>query len=105
MRPASVRSTSSPFVKAKKKSGSKKLGLDMERITPPDQHLPTDAENNDALRNLRLQLIEAERGGKYSKAKKLRRAINQRLEVGLYLTHSWCQTCQNVLHNCTCRGG
>jgi hypothetical protein len=101
-RPASIRSSSSPFVRQKRKAGSQKLGLDMEKIDISYNHREADRENNLNLTYLRLELIAAERDGRYSKAKKLRRTINQALEQGLYLTHSWCQGCNNVLHNCNC---
>jgi len=79
------------------------LGLDMERIDLSYNHRAREAENREALTNLRLDLIDAEMNGRYSKAKKLRREINQLLEEGIYLTHSWCLGCDNVLHNCKCR--
>ena len=101
-RPASLRSTSSPFVRRKEKAGSKKLGIDMEKIDLSYNHRERAEENIDALRNLRLALIEAERDGRYAKAKKLRREINAHLEEGLYLNHSFCGSCLNVLHRCRC---
>lgn len=101
-RPASLRPTGSPFTKQKRKAGSKKLGLDMEKIDFSYSHKARMEENLDAQRLLRRQLQQAEAEGKYSKAKKLRRQINYYQEEGLYLTHSFCGGCLNVLHNCHC---
>ena len=101
-RPAGLRSTSSPFRRERRKAGSQKLGLDMDRIELSNAHRTRMNENIDSLRFLRLQLSTAEQMGRYSKAKKLRREINQLLEEGLYLTHSFCGGCLNVLHNCHC---
>lgn len=83
--------------------GGKKLGLDMERIPLSNNHKKMQARLDESLQELRLALIQAEREGRYSKAKKIRRSINLRLEIGLYLNHSWCGGCHNVLHNCTCK--
>jgi hypothetical protein len=102
MRPASIRSNSSPFVQQKRKAGSQKLGIDMEKIDFSFNHKARDEENRDCLLTLRLQLQTAEQMGRYSKARKIRREINQLLEEGLYLTHSFCGGCLNVLHNCKC---
>lgn len=101
--PAGLRSSSSPFVRQKRKSGGKKLGLDMTGIEPSYNHKERDASNHRILTRLRLELIQAEREGKHSKAKKVRRAINHMLEEGIYLTHSFCLGCNNVLHNCQCQ--
>lgn len=84
------------------KPTGQKLGLDMERIDLSFNHRSRAEENIDTLHNLRLELIDAERTDRYSKAKKLRREINHLLEEGLYLTHSFCGSCQNVLHRCHC---
>lgn len=83
--------------------GGKKLGLDLDRIGEDDNHAQRLADNTEDLRILRNQLSQAEREGKYSKSKKLRRAINEHLEVELYIRHSWCGGCKNVLHNCRCK--
>ena len=101
VRPSGLRSPN-PFVRPKKKSGSQKLGLDTEKIETSYNHNARQKENLETLRFLRSELDWAERNGRYSKARKLRRLINQELEVGLYLTHSWCYGCNNVLHNCQC---
>lgn len=101
MKPAGLRSPN-PFIRPKKKSGSQKLGLNHDDVDVSYNHRQADEDNRKALTSLRLQLIQAEGEGKYSKARKLRRAINKELEQGLYLTHSWCYGCQNVLHNCQC---
>jgi hypothetical protein len=101
-RPANVRGFGSPFVKQKKKSGSKKLGLD-HLDYESSNHRANDLRNAEELRFLRIQLSIAEREGKYSRARKLRRAINQHLEIGLYIRNSWCYGCNNVLHNCQCK--
>ena len=102
-RPASVRPTGSPFVKQKRKAGSKKLGLDMDRIDDSYNHKARIAENQDDMTHLRLQLISAEAHDRYSAAKRIRRELNRLLEESLYLTHSWCLGCNNVLHNCQCK--
>jgi hypothetical protein len=102
MRPSGLRPWGSPFVKQKRKAGSQKLGLghlDYES----DNHRKNDQDNVEALHNLRVQLSIAEREGKYSKARKIRRAINHHLEIGIYLRNSWCYGCDNVLHNCHCK--
>jgi len=74
----------------------------MERIDLSFNHQARAEENIETLRYLRSQLQLAEQNGRYSKARKLRREINQALEEGLYLTHSFCGGCLNVLHNCHC---
>jgi len=85
--------------------GGKKLGLDLDRIASSMNHRQRLAEVQETLHYLRLELCRAEREGRYSKAKKIRRAINGELEVELYLRHSWCGGCKNVLHNCICKAG
>jgi hypothetical protein len=85
--------------------GGKKLGLDMERIDFSNNHNERLAEVGRLLEILRRELNLAQRDGRRSKEKKLRRMINQELEVELYLRHSWCGGCHNVLHNCTCKTG
>lgn len=102
MRPAGFRSPN-PFIQPKKKSGSQKLGLDLENLEPSNNHNQGLLDIGRMLHFLRRELVIAEVNGKYSKAKKLRRAINQQLEAELYIRHSWCGGCQNVLHNCICR--
>ena len=102
MRPAGLRSPN-PFVRQKKRSGGQKLGLDLERIEVTDNHNQWLADIQKMLYNLRRELVIAEANGRYSKAKKLRRFINQQLEAELYIRHSWCGGCKNVLHNCTCK--
>lgn len=104
MRPAGLRQPN-PFVKPKKRSGGKKLGLDLEKIkvTPPDNYNAAMEEVSRTLRFLRRELLLAEEHRKWSKARKMRRWINEQLEIELYLRHSWCGGCRNVLHNCTCK--
>jgi hypothetical protein len=84
--------------------GGKKVGLDWEQIQPSNNHRQANADNLRRLEFLRQELEEAERGGKYSKAKRMRRELNKELEVGLYLTHSWCGGCHRYLHLCKCKG-
>jgi hypothetical protein len=87
------------------KVGGKKLGLDLERIAPSNNHNQRLAEVGENLELLRRELHISEAMGKRSKAKKIRRLINQELEVELYLRHSWCGGCHNVLHRCICKVG
>jgi hypothetical protein len=101
-RPASIRSRQNPFVKAKKKAGSKKLGLDLEKIPESTNLREQILENAEELRWLRIEMVRAENDGRRSAAKKLRRQINQELEAQLYLHSSWCLGCNNVAHNCQC---
>lgn len=102
-RPAGLRSQGSPFVRQKKKGGGQKLGLDLERIVPSYNHKQREVDNLEALQFLRDELQLAETEGRYAKARKIRRLINQELEVNLYLRRSWCYGCDNVLHNCQCQ--
>lgn len=74
----------------------------MEHIDLSYNHRARAEENIEALQILRAQLRQAEANDQYSKARKLRRSINQYLEEGLYLNHSFCGGCLNVLHNCNC---
>lgn len=79
-----------------------KLGLDFNHIELSNNHQQRQKDNLEMLHFLRQELILAEQQDRWSKARKLRRLINQELEVGLYLTHSWCGGCYNVLSLCTC---
>lgn len=83
--------------------GGLKLGLDFTQIELSNNHKAHLRANTNQLAELRQALIWAERDGRYSAAKKLRRAINQHLEQELYLSHSWCGSCHQVLHNCQCK--
>jgi len=83
-------------------AGGKKLGFDYTQVEPSINHRQEDLDNSRMLRNLQDQLINAERMGRYSKARKLRRQINRCLEVNLYLRSSWCGGCMNYMHNCHC---
>lgn len=102
--PAVWRRGSNPFIRAKKQTGSKKLGLDLEKLHPSDNLRQDHLENSRLQQFLTGELQQAEREGKYSKSKKIRRALNQALEEALWYHASWCQTCNNVLHNCICKG-
>jgi hypothetical protein len=86
--------------------GAKKLGLDWERVEDNLAYTPhhkwTAVELTKTLRLRRQELQEAEEAGRMSKATKLRREINQLLEVDLALTHSTCPTCFRYLHRCKC---
>lgn len=103
MRPASLRSTASPFMKRKDKGGSKKLELDYDHLEESHNHRLASDLNLAALTRLRRELREAEAMGAYSKAKKLRREINKQLEQGLYIQGTWCPGCNNYLHRCQCK--
>ena len=101
-RPASVKSTASPFVKRIDRSG-KKLGLDWEVVEPSYNHRANDRYNLEDLGRLRRELREAEEQGRDSAAKKIRRELNKQLEQGLALHATWCGGCGNYLHRCKCR--
>lgn len=98
-KPASLRA----FRIARGKKGGQKLGLDLDRIDPSYNHNQREAENLETLRYLREELNRAEAEGRHSRSKKIRRYINQELEVGLYIRNSWCYGCNNVRHNCQCK--
>jgi len=86
--------------------GGKKLGLDWEKVednlafTP--HHKWSEAELTKTLRLRRQELQQAEEAGRSSKAIKIRREINQLLEVDLAISHSTCPTCHLYLHRCKC---
>ena len=103
MRPASLRSTASPFVKRKDKGGSQKLGIDWDKIEFSNNHRLNVELNNLMLSQLRTELLHAERDSRHSKAKKLRREINRITEDSLAIQATWCGGCLNYLHNCRCR--
>jgi HKD family nuclease len=81
--------------------GGKKLGLDTEFRS--NNHRGELERNTRYLENLRIALVRAERDGRYSAAKKIRREINKCQEVELLIRHSWCGGCFQVLHNCRCK--
>ena len=85
-------------------NGGKKLGFNYDQMEPSNNHRQNDLDNGRDLQFYQGELIKAEREGRYSKARKLRRLINQCLEVNLYLRSSWCGGCMNYLHNCKCKG-
>jgi hypothetical protein len=103
-RPAALRYQGNPFIQRKRQTGSKKLGLDFDRLNPSDNLRQDHLDNSRRQQVLTAELQRAEREGKYSKAKKMRRLLNQALEEALWLRSTWCQTCLNVLHNCKCEG-
>jgi hypothetical protein len=103
-RPASVKSTSSPFVRRTDKGGSKPIELDYDRLDRSENHNFNSQLNLIELQNLRRELNAAEARGAHSKVKKLRREINRQLEQGLYIQGTFCGTCANVLHRCRCKG-
>jgi hypothetical protein len=104
MRPASVRSTSSPFVKQKRKAGSKPIEIPYDQMEESFNHRLESDLNIESLQRLRreLQAAEDRLGPTASKTKKLRREINRQLEQGLYLQGTWCRGCLRVLHLCRC---
>lgn len=104
-RPASLRSSASPFVRRKEKKGSEKLGLDWERVHESYNHRFENDMNLNTLQHLRRDLMEAEEvnGPHSSKARKIRRLINQELEQGLMIQATWCGGCRLVLHLCRCK--
>jgi len=102
-RPAALRYTSNPFVQKRRETGSKKLGLDLDRMNPSDNLVQDHLDNSRRQQYFTAELQRAEREGKYSKAKKMRRLLNQALEEALWLRSTWCQSCLNVLHNCKCK--
>ena len=100
-RPASIKSRN-PFIKPKRKAGRKKLGLDMEKIGQEGSHRVRMEEVRDNLRWLREDLVWAEANDRYAAARKIRRQINQELEVELYLRSSWCPVCHRMFSGCQC---
>lgn len=82
--------------------GGKKLGLDWDRVGRSDNHNQAINDHLNEMQTLRQLLVQAEREGKYSKAKKLRRQINHAQEVELMIRHTFCGACHQVLHNCQC---
>lgn len=84
--------------------GGKKLGLDWETAEEDltNYHNYTREELLLQLRNRRLDLLDAEAEGRESKAKKLRRRINQLQEAELALHRTWCPTCSLSLRDCKC---
>jgi hypothetical protein len=81
------------------------LGLDLDKLETSYNHNQRLQQVQDNLRFLRDELSQAEREGRWAKARKARRYINQELEVELWLRSSWCYGCLNVLHNCNCKKG
>jgi hypothetical protein len=102
-RPASVKPQGSPFVKQKKKSGSKKLGLNWDKVEESYNHRLNIEITQRQLALLRSELIEAEAKG-MRKANRLRREINALTEQMLALQSTWCQGCMNYAHRCKCDG-
>lgn len=90
------------FVRRREKPGSKKLGIDWDRVEPSYNHQGNDRDNLDILRNLRYNLLLAEQAGKQSAANRIRREINHVMENELAISSSPCGTCFQVLHNCRC---
>lgn len=105
-RPASVRPSSSPFVRQKRKAGSKPIEIDYDRMDESYNHRLENDLNYNSLQHLRreLQATEDQLGASSSKAKKIRREINRQLEQGLFIQATWCQGCLRVLHLCRCPG-
>lgn len=103
-RPADLRSTASPFVRRTDKGGSKPLGLDFDHLDPSNNHRFESQLNVQSLAQLRTELRLAEERRALSKAKKVRRQINQQLEQGLLIQATWCGGCGNYLHRCRCKG-
>lgn len=103
-RPASLKSTASPFVKRREKPGAQKLGIDWDRVEPSYNHKLNHAINHDYLTQLRLDLAYAIDNGLKSKEKKVRREINRMLEDELSIEHTWCGGCLRDFYNCRCRG-
>lgn len=100
-RPAEFRTSRSPFVRRTDREG-KKLELDFEIIEFSNNHKLNAEMNLESLHDLRLQLVAAEKAGKHSKSKKIRREINRIMENQLYIEYSWCGGCLNYLHQCQC---
>lgn len=103
-RPASLRPQRA-FVGKNKKVGSQKLGIDWEKVQPSYNHRFENDMNLNTLQRLRRDLWEAEEvnGPQSSKARKIRRLINQELEQGLAIQTTWCGSCKQVLHRCRCK--
>lgn len=102
-RPASVKPQGSPFVKQKKKSGSKKIGLNWDKVEESYNHKFNIEVTQRQLALLRQELIDAEANG-MRKANRLRREINALTEQMLALQTTWCQGCMNYAHRCRCEG-
>lgn len=93
-----------PFIVPKKKKGGRKLGLNLDKIEPSNNHKGDLEALIDNLRILRNNLVIAERMGRYSAAKKIRRKINEALEAELYIRNTWCPTCLRAGTQCICKG-
>lgn len=102
MRPASFRTSASPFVKRREKPGAQKLGIDWDKFEFSNNHNLNTELNLSTLSNLRIELHQAELIGRHSKAKKLRREINRITEDQLAIGATWCGGCLNYLQNCRC---
>lgn len=66
------------------------------------QHQTDDYYINTARHLFEEDLMRAKERGENSRARKLARVVGQQLEAQLALRASWCPTCLQVLHNCTC---
>jgi hypothetical protein len=82
--------------------GGQKLGFDYDHVEPSNNHRQADLDNSRDLQFYQAELQRAEREGRWSRARKMRRIINQCLEINLYLRSSWCGGCMNYMHNCQC---
>ena len=101
MRPASVKSSASPFVRKTEKSG-KPLEINWDIVEPSYNHNYNRDLFLRSIKRLRKELQWAEEDGRESKAKKLRREINRAQENLLAIPAPWCSGCLNYLHNCQC---
>jgi hypothetical protein len=51
---------------------------------------------------LSITLAAAQDAGSESKARKAKRQLNKATEARLHIRASWCPSCVNFLHNCSC---
>jgi hypothetical protein len=103
-RPASLRPSSSPILARQKQTGGKKLELDWEHIELSNNHNANTDFNIMDLTHLRIQLVEAERLGKTSAVRKIRREISRIQENQLAIHATFCGGCGYYQHNCRCEG-
>lgn len=106
-RPASIRSSSSPFRKPHKKApAGTKVGIDFKVVEEAGVD-PFELEvqlrlYSEEKTSLERALTRAQAEGKFSRVRKLRREINKVLEIQLWLERQWCTSCGNSQHNCHC---
>jgi hypothetical protein len=107
-RPAGIKQYRSPFVKpAKKWPEGKKVGLsekvlEEEPGTYRNLQLEIRTASSEYIQ-LMVELREAQRRGKRSKVQKLKRLMNQHIDLELYLQNlAWCSSCRSSSGNCHC---